>query len=356
MFIVDLLPAAEGDCIWIEYGTAAERHRILIDGGPLNTYDALRTRIKALPAGKRHFDLFVITHIDADHIGGCVALLADTSLGVTFGDVWFNGWRHLIPDQLGPTQAEMLSTLLEEREDPWNLAFGGKAVSVGTGELPHKRLPGGMQLTLLSPTPVALERLIPIWDRAVRKAGLVPGVPVPEDFRRWREYEPDELGGPSVEELAAHPFRRDGSLPNRASISFLAEYGGAAAILTGDAHADLIVGSLRRLLEGRRLRRLPLAALKVSHHGSRANTSRELLTLIDTPSFLISTSSAKFGHPDPEAIARIVTSTQDTKPPTLWFNYAVPSTTHWDDAALKADHQYAVKLPFDVPGMRIKLA
>jgi hypothetical protein len=84
--------------------------------------------------------------------------------------------------------------------------------------------------------------------------------------------------------------------------------------------------------------------------------ARELLTLIDTPAFLISTNSAKFGHPDPQAIARIVTSTQDTKPSTLWFNYAVPSTTHWDDATLKTDHQYAVKLPADVPGTRIKLA
>lgn len=354
MYTVELLAAAEGDCIWIEYGTEAEHHRVLIDTGPFSTYDALRARIAALPEGQRHFDLFVITHIDADHIGGCVSLLLDKKLGVTFGDVWFNAWRHLFPDQLGAVQAEMVSTLLDARHDPWNIAFDEKAVSVGSGPLPQKRLPGGMSVTLLSPTPEALSLLAPIWDRVVRKAGLIAGVPVAADDRRWRQYQPDELGGPSVEKLADTPFSGDRSIPNGTSIAFVAEYDGVACMFTGDAHAGSLIGPIRQLLRGRR--RLPLAALKVAHHGSRANTSRALLALLDTPVFLVSTSSAKFGHPDPEAIARIVTGQVAGSRATIWFNYSVPSTQRWFDAALMADYGYVAELPPGPPGMRLVVA
>ena len=33
MFTIEMLPAAHGDCLWIEYGSGQEVRRILIDGG-----------------------------------------------------------------------------------------------------------------------------------------------------------------------------------------------------------------------------------------------------------------------------------------------------------------------------------
>ena len=77
MFRIEMLPAAHGDCLWIEYGSGSAVHRILIDGGPAHAYPALRQRILHLPAGERRFDLLVITHIDADHIEGVIRLLLD---------------------------------------------------------------------------------------------------------------------------------------------------------------------------------------------------------------------------------------------------------------------------------------
>ena len=55
----------------------------------------------------------VITHIDFDHIGGVLSLLQDKDLGVTFHDIWFNGWRHLPGsgfEEFGPVQGEKLTT------------------------------------------------------------------------------------------------------------------------------------------------------------------------------------------------------------------------------------------------------
>ena len=68
MFRIEMLPAAHGDCLWLEYGTGESAHRILIDGGPSHCYPALRERILHLAPGNRRFDLLVVTHIDADHI------------------------------------------------------------------------------------------------------------------------------------------------------------------------------------------------------------------------------------------------------------------------------------------------
>ena len=33
MLRIEMLPAAHGDCLWIEYGSGTNVHRILIDGG-----------------------------------------------------------------------------------------------------------------------------------------------------------------------------------------------------------------------------------------------------------------------------------------------------------------------------------
>ena len=95
MFEIEMLPARQGDALWLEYGDAAHPRRALIDAGTPETWDALQARIAALDPGDRHFELLIVSHIDKDHIGGVIPLLEDTALGITFGDVWFNGFRHL---------------------------------------------------------------------------------------------------------------------------------------------------------------------------------------------------------------------------------------------------------------------
>ena len=49
VFRIDMLPAREGDCLWIEYGDTARPRRILVDGGRQSTHAALKQRFSALP-------------------------------------------------------------------------------------------------------------------------------------------------------------------------------------------------------------------------------------------------------------------------------------------------------------------
>ena len=90
---LEVLPAAYGDCLLIECPVSKRTWRMLVDTGPDDTYPVLRTRLAAIAAnadGRRLIDLFVVTHIDHDHIGGASRLLADRSLKLNFCDVWFN--------------------------------------------------------------------------------------------------------------------------------------------------------------------------------------------------------------------------------------------------------------------------
>ena len=137
MFRIEMLPAAHGDCLWIEYGSGARVHRILIDGGPAHAYPALRERILHLPADARRFELLVITHIDADHIEGVIRLLLDAeALACRFERIWFNGRDQLnaVPDPagepLGGVQGEFLGMLIADYEQRTgqavhNLGFAG---------------------------------------------------------------------------------------------------------------------------------------------------------------------------------------------------------------------------------------
>ena len=70
-----MLPAGHGDCLWIEYGDASETHRWLVDCGTQPTATELRRRVEALPENDRRFELLVMSHIDADHIGGVLPFL-----------------------------------------------------------------------------------------------------------------------------------------------------------------------------------------------------------------------------------------------------------------------------------------
>jgi beta-lactamase superfamily II metal-dependent hydrolase len=363
---IEMLPASHGDCLWLEYGTASRIQRVLIDGGPAYSYDALAKRLEArlgpLPERERRFELLIITHVDSDHIGGILEFLLAHPLAITVGDVWFNGWDHLpgaAPDVLGAVQGEQVSALLKGRF-PWNTAFGRNAVVVPeTGDLPTVTLPGGLTLTLLSPTTKGLRKLRPKWKKTVEEAGMAAGSA--EDAlaklrEKGRELPPDVLGevSPDPRALAMQPFKPDTSVANGSSIAVLAEHGNKSCLLTGDALAGVVAASVTRLAKQRGTTRLGVGALKLSHHGGKSNTSSELLNLLRCQRYLFSTDGSRFQHPDPQSVARtIMVAGQRTS---LYFNYRTAINEVWDDRALKREFGYEAVFPErDQEGMVVEL-
>ena len=159
MFTITMLPAQVGDALWIEYGPSADApSRILVDCGTPSTWKgSLRARLEAL--GTASFELLMVSHVDSDHIGAVLPLLAQKPAGVTFERVWFNAWRHLAPESLdimGPVEGEILSVQLDHMRDVrWNRGLGTRDGAVRTplsGKLSTRTLPGGMRLTVVAPT------------------------------------------------------------------------------------------------------------------------------------------------------------------------------------------------------------
>ena len=348
MWSIEMFPAAQGDALWIEYGQDDDIHRVLIDGGMSPTFDHLRARLETLDPLDRRFELLVVTHVDADHIEGIVRLLGDEGIGLKIDEIWFNGWQH-ISDALGPLQGEYLSALIERRDIAWNEAFDRHAVVVGeAGSLPKKPLPGGMELTLLSPMTQQLADLAAVWRTEVDKAGLMPGVTA-EAYDRLlhdaRLRPPADLlgGGIDVAALATVESPSDHSEANASSIVLLAEFDGARCLLGADGVTDVLDVTVPRLLQERGIDTLELDASKLPHHGSKFNVNRALVEGLPAKRYLFSTSGARFGHPDQEAVARVLV--HGGRDPELVFNYRSEDNDVWDDEALKTEHSYTTTYP-----------
>ena len=342
MFSIEMLPAKDGDCLWIEYGKTDEVHRVVIDGGPLGASDALRSRIEALPVADRNLELLIVTHIDSDHIAGIVKLFQSPPEGLFIGQVWFNAYRHLVEGYLGAKEAEFLTVYLQKIEDKrpgfWNGAFGGKAVVVpDEGPLPQRNLGGGLKLTVLGPDAKALRALKRDWDKVIREY-MTPGSleEAEELLKKDKRYRPGYLGAIDVHELAQQPFAEDTSAANGSSIIIVAEYDNKKCLLAADAFPSKIAAGLKRFRNDGGP--CPFDAVKVPHHGSQHNNSNELYQGIDSPVFLISTDGSKHEHPDQEAIARILDNKR--RKVKLVFNYVSDFNSVWNSEKLKGSARY----------------
>lgn len=338
---IEMLPALHGDCLFVEYGDVKRTRRLLVDGGPIGAFGSLQDRLDALPPGDRRFELIVLSHVDTDHIEGIVRLFAaPPPWPFVVKDVWFNGWRHLEQAHglLGGRQGEFFSALLAHRLDAgcWNGAFGGDAVVVRDEQaLPERLLAGGMKLTLLSPTVPKLDTMRDAWRKDVGNA-IEPG----DLDAAWallakqKRYLPTQglLGStPELDALLEKQSRPDNAAANGSSIAFLAEFAGKSCLFLADAHPDAVCASLKRLLAARGIKRLAVDAVKVAHHGSKGNTTDELMSLIDSPRFLFSTNGNIFHHPDEEAVQRVIARSARNKP-ALYFNYLSKHNEAWNSA------------------------
>ena len=400
MLRIEMLPAAHGDCLWIEYGSGTTVHRILIDGGPAHTYPALRERILHLPANARRFDLLVITHVDADHIEGVIRLLMDAeALHCQFDRIWFNGRDQLnaVPDPagqpLGALQGEILGMLIADYEartgtKVWNLGFDDALAGIDRtqGTLPMVDLPGDCRLTLLSPGHEGLLYLKDRWkkeldrahvksgdvtalrqklasSRSLRPLGDVLGSADDDDFTAAGEQRfelpadddsdldaglEDTLGRGSGEAGADAPFGGDASAANGSSIALLLEYPAAAPtvrlLLAGDAWPGVLETSIATLL-GDPGKRLAVDAFKLPHHGSVANLSASLLEHLRCSHYLVSTSGALFRHPHKRALDLILEHHAGPGRPTLHFNYLTRCTAPWSEQADQKSRGYRALHP-----------
>jgi hypothetical protein len=321
LLTLEALNAEEGDCLLLHVGTKQEPLHILIDGGPGGTYlRSLQPRLRELrelhgldDAERLPIELAVLTHTDADHIDGLVAMFEDLrktkehkqALPYRIKRLWYNSFDDIVRNhEVGSIQSLSASASPEVRAFVAGTKMGQALRDLARKlEIPVNRdfedyMPEGaercfamrtaaeapcievedLNLTVLSPTAKELEDFEEEWNKYLR-----------EQAKKQRE------GG-------ATAYGIDQSRTNLSSIVVLAEAGRHSLLLAGDARASQILDGLRasgRLADDGEPCDVDL--FKIGHHGARGNQSLALFQQVRAKHYVIS-ANGKHGNPDRESL------------------------------------------------------
>lgn len=360
MFEIRMLPASEGDALWIVWGDLKKPYQMLVDMGTIQTGNLLYKEIEALKPEYRNFELAVVTHIDSDHIGGMLSCFVRRPplAGLEIKDVWFNGFDHLdltaqAPDteSLGANQGDELTQWLRDKGH-WNLAFKkGAVVAPQSSPFPIFELSGGMKVTVLGPSCQRLDQLKPEWTKQLTRALLRARPAAPDDGVEAMGSHSAPRTRHRLKDLANMPEHQDPSIPNASSIVLMLEYSGCRVILTGDAWADDLERAIRKLSpEGC----LEVDAFKVPHHASRFNITESLIKSLRCKTWLISTNGSGHHHPDDQAIAKIIYHSA-IQPTELNFNVRSPWNEGWLSTERQKNLNYIAKHGDNALGLSLPL-
>lgn len=318
---VNFLEANNGDCILISYTYDSYTKNIMIDSGVSKTYEykigrlkkegSLKKVILDLQEKDQNIDLLIITHVDDDHIGGILKYFASNDYDSNLiKKVWFNSGR-LINEYFQRNSENQNEQELNEFDTTntsisQGVTFESKIESIWDKRLIKSNLEEmneqGIKFKILSPNDEKLKKLLIKWEKEVAFS-LTSGE---NDYHN------------TIEELSENDeFKEDKSIHNGSSIAFILEILDKKMLFLGDAHPSTIIEKLIEYGFSEE-NKLKLDFVKLSHHASKANTSSELLKLIDCKKFIVLTDGSFHGLPNKITFSRIFNINDNSE---LYFNY-----------------------------------
>lgn len=170
----------------------------------------------------------------------------------------------------------------------------------------------GAKITILSPTAELLRQ----FEETVGTNDI-------GDYRNDYENSLEKLIKIEKDLFHNQKERLDNKLQNAASIAFLLEHQNKSILFMGDAIPDVIDGAVERLILNRRLSKLKVDIVKLSHHASRKSISMKFLKLVECSKFIVSANGKKANLPNKATFAKILGHQyRDIKKPiTFYFNY-----------------------------------
>ena len=356
-----------GDCIFLilKNEITNESFHMMVDCGALS--EDIKSFIKN-DLGMR-LDMVIATHIDGDHIDGITAILNDPDLqNLAIGKIIFNCYQPIKDEfaeiELAEVESQETHPAVQERHE--NLSEGinnrltslvssypmprqdkisaSTAVSLASKIVTDDQLKNvwhNSQITdktddyslgecwgkliFLSPTIPALHEL---EDFFKSKFAAFTGIKFPEkpfenvertyelllkiEEKKKRHFKGKWIGIKYVITEAEMESKskltvseNSLSLPNKASLAFMWEAGDHRILFMGDAMASTVLTSLENKFPRQKIR---FEAIKVSHHGSKYNTTVNLMNKIDAPVFYLTGGyNSSEDCPTLEAISKIVT-------------------------------------------------
>jgi len=322
---IKFLKAFKGDAILISFKEGTQSRNILIDGGMPATYiqkgkngkpvyGELKEAIDTIRESGQKIDLLILSHVDDDHIGGVLKWFEkDKEAPKLIGKVWFNSGR-LISEYFD--EPENVENLLDLNPDESTLTSIGQGVkfedyiekngiwdrSIVIALEYFEYL--GLKLKILSPSPDKLKLLLGKWEKES-----------PESLDTSAEKNDYELT--LSEHIANDKFKEDPAIHNGSSIAFILTFEKKNFVFLADAHSTVVVNSLKEFGYSKE-KPLKAELVKISHHGSKANNNKEMLELIKTRKYVISTNGNKHAHPNKQFLARLASVNDNCE---VYFNY-----------------------------------
>ena len=327
---IKILQAFNGDSIWISFLESDIPRNILIDGGIGNTYvnttnvkGDLHKVIEMIKENGQFIDLLVLTHFDDDHIGGILKWLnKDKEASNLIRKVWFNSGKE-IAKKFESVENKDLDIELVNGTDDFHTSpkqgikfekylrdhnlWEGKIIEQGSV---HDLF--GLKFKILSPNDDKLHKLLKLYEK--QKDYFTSGGDY--DFQTSLKDFIDEEG------QLGFKFQEDTSVANGSSIAFMMSYEDKNYLFLADAHPSVVIEGLN-IFGYSKDNPLNVELMKVSHHGSMHNTSKELLEIVRADNYLISSNATKHGLPNKRTIARIIHNTPNAY---IYFNYDLKDT------------------------------
>jgi len=280
--IITLAKAYHGDCIWIRYGDEIPVN-IIVDSGPASFSADFRGMVRKIVESDGKVDMLILTHIDDDHIKGFERYITDGNDCTVFEKVMFNAGISISNGMHSPySAANLINELKAKSVTVVSPAYKGYQEQIGKGKL-----------TLLTPVKAATELVL---DLIERETG-----------------ETLHSGGTSYEDLKTiiknDIYKKDESRTNGASIAFVLTYKNRHFAFLGDAHCEDVTEGIQHFFNS-----CDMDLIKLSHHGSPHNITKQFLRTVGGDRFLLSTNKPI----DKKTIARIVDTCEYS---TVYCNY-----------------------------------
>lgn len=300
--LIKFLPVNCGDAIRIIQKSSKNKTEgnILIDSGYVGTFNILYDGIEDIIKNNGKIDLWILTHLDADHINGAFEFLRDDKIknkDKLIREFWFN---FVNPFRVDTASDKVSLSVGIKLRDLLKVNRVNKIDNKIINTRNTIRI-NGRSITILSPDTKTYKELEEYWTKEESKYKKVNLTTKCADS--------ESLDKKSILELAGYPDQKEPKkrdLANRSSIAFIYKCGNSRVLFLGDSMPSIVITSLKRLGYTKK-NRLKVKYVKLSHHGSRMNFSKELLEYVDCDNFIISADGVNtHGIPDKEVFAKII--------------------------------------------------
>lgn len=277
-------------------------HHIMVDGGDISSpkycyTDRLKAKLEEIFNKGESIDLWIITHIDNDHIGGLYNFINDKDFFENhyhqLREVWMNyggkgDYEVQREGTIGYHSGKKLRDLLFE-----------KGIYVKDGiKAGFSMTVSDAKITVVGPDDNSYNRYIEWWnsiefeDKVGTTDGLISGAD-------W-DYETN------LEDFDLARYNEDNEVKNNASIAFVLSYHDYQILFAADSCSTILIKGLKNtgiVKDGN----IKLDMVHIPHHGSKRNSSYEFLKSLNCCRYVITGNGEnRYKLPDKEAIARLV--------------------------------------------------